>query len=622
MGVVNLKTNLKSLKYGNDEQGGGNSGQPYIQVDINNPTQLVRKDDDGMIRGGSSGAANASDTDSIRIGKFFIGGTKGKLFLQKQVGLQFTNPKIETLKGKSSVNATILGDTTLVGDALRGVSKIIGGIGNTLSENFGPTRIYNLGINTLSQIGGTAFGKHYNRHGLLPIQSEETKYEYVVTKNNINHQNRLESLYNKFSLADTYDGDEKLKNWRTGTKANSSNSFEKTIEDITNIASDVGAILGGKTGRLISRASNLLSFFKTSEEREIDNYLGGPGSTYGIGKTIIRRYSNTEDADKIKLSLTKSQEKYSGIEINYFNTTGVSRQYIVDVLDKEGEISTTSPFRKPSSHWSNAINYSGNNPKTKSQSVSAYSSIREGVKALKESNNPLYKESPINKYTGQFAYFGGDKLSKTNENKGLKKEYDNTSLFARKDKDILTICFGIVDPFDKKSLQKPDRIWFSSYLKGYKENYGGTWNEVNYAGRSESMYIYNKFKRDVSFNLQIPINNREELYKKYRGLGQLASTTAGTYNSNGLLAGILIELNVGKHLVKEYGILNSISYSIPDNAPWDTGVKNGDNDILLSMLLEVSFNFTIIGKNLPKYKQGEGFFKDVKDDKVWKIPDL
>ena len=35
-GLLTLKTDLKSLKYGNDTPGGGDSGQPYIQTSIDN----------------------------------------------------------------------------------------------------------------------------------------------------------------------------------------------------------------------------------------------------------------------------------------------------------------------------------------------------------------------------------------------------------------------------------------------------------------------------------------------------------------------------------------------------------------------------------------------------------
>ena len=34
MGLIDLKTDLKSLRYGKDTLGGGDSGQPYVQTPI------------------------------------------------------------------------------------------------------------------------------------------------------------------------------------------------------------------------------------------------------------------------------------------------------------------------------------------------------------------------------------------------------------------------------------------------------------------------------------------------------------------------------------------------------------------------------------------------------------
>ncbi len=153
-------TKLRSLKYGNDTSDGGNSGQPYVKTelkDIDKPFNRLRltKFDDGLIRGGAIGALNASVVDTIRIGKFLKDFPKGPLFLAKQVGLQLSNPKLETKKGLSG-----------------------------LLGNIGSTRLYNLGINTLAQVPLNAFGGHLMRHGLLPVMDESTKYINVVTENN------------------------------------------------------------------------------------------------------------------------------------------------------------------------------------------------------------------------------------------------------------------------------------------------------------------------------------------------------------------------------------------------------------------------------------------------------
>ena len=60
-------------------------------------------------------------------------------------------------------------------------------------------------------------------------------------------------------------------------------------------------------------------------------------------------------------------------------------------------------------------------------------------------------------------------------------------------------------------------------------------------------------------------------------------------------------MNVGNYLVGEYAILNSLNYSIPDEASWDIS-----DDALLSMYLDVSVNLTIVHKSLPQYQQANG----------------
>ena len=85
--LVKLKTDLKSLKYGHDRQGDGNSGQPYITAPI--PNRLSTSPfDDGYIRGGRALAAKASKEDSLRISKFFKDKPQGPLFIARQIGLQ------------------------------------------------------------------------------------------------------------------------------------------------------------------------------------------------------------------------------------------------------------------------------------------------------------------------------------------------------------------------------------------------------------------------------------------------------------------------------------------------------------------------------------------------------
>ena len=264
MALIDLKTDLKSLKYGHDRPGGDNSGQPYIQTAI--PESRTTPFTSGLIK--------SSLTDTKRIFKFLKDTPQGPLFIIKQVGLQLSNPRLEVKKinsVKGFLNSLISGD----------LGSLTGGL-------LQPTRLYNLGINTLAQIPVSGFGGHLNRHGLLPIQDDNTKYLAVAQANNEDSKNnRLVGYKTKFKL-----GDGKSEN-----------------------------IKNEPLSKLLGFISKFLPIKFAPKNLTIDNYIGGPGSAFGIGTTLIRRYDNTETRDGNKQAPQKKGK------IDYNGLLGVSNQY-------------------------------------------------------------------------------------------------------------------------------------------------------------------------------------------------------------------------------------------------------------------------------------------------------
>jgi hypothetical protein len=384
MPLVDLRTNLKSFKYGHDRQGGGDSGQPFITTNIDtgatsvsvgsrnilrlfgireipgipnigvllNRSRVGRVANeilsgDELIRGGITGAAQAALNDTLRIGAFFLTAPKGPIFVAQQVGLQLSNPRLETKQLPTN-------GTGLIGSIVRTVNKI-----NNL---VGPTRIYNLGLNTVAQVPVNAFGGHFYRHGVLPIQDEDSKYAYVAYYNNVNGNNRLVRLANRFELGDNeFEATPGLFDLKKANKANrkinkdarqATRQQNKAAKQAAIVKRDnliaqrnlrqnltpnpplspigtgapsplqplpsqqsaaIGAYILGLpappatsppppvSGRLSNFGYNKLPKLKRNKlnlngaNNVIDSYLGGPDSVYGIGLTVIKRYEFTED---------------------------------------------------------------------------------------------------------------------------------------------------------------------------------------------------------------------------------------------------------------------------------------------------------------------------------------
>jgi hypothetical protein len=282
MPLIDLKTNLKSLKYGSDQPGGGWSGQPFIEFPIEDKGTAKtivdfyssnRTNPDFPIRGGglkfnigTQTFTISSQIDKSRIKKFFESKPRGTAFLQKQIGLNLSNPKIETGNSFQVVPG----------------SNLIPG----LLEN---TRIYNNGINTLTQVGVQGTGTHLPRQGVFPLDFASKYYKDIVGAQSLLDAEKVSKINRLLILQNL-----KLNNSATSANLGNINQINK---------------LG------ISLNRNTL--FK---------YLGGPGSVYGVGTTTINRVTDTSQAAK-KPNYTEVVVTVPGLENSIAIQSNLSMTY-------------------------------------------------------------------------------------------------------------------------------------------------------------------------------------------------------------------------------------------------------------------------------------------------------
>jgi len=98
MALISQRTNLKSLRYGQDRVGGGSSNQPYIKSKIpDNSSSLDRSGGiDFLLRGGTLAPSRAIQ-DVSRLTKMFFDfkSPNGVLFTAKQNLLSRTGVKTQ-----------------------------------------------------------------------------------------------------------------------------------------------------------------------------------------------------------------------------------------------------------------------------------------------------------------------------------------------------------------------------------------------------------------------------------------------------------------------------------------------------------------------------------------------
>lgn len=248
MGLIDLQTNLKSLRYGKDRIHGGDSGQPYIQTpipnsggDFNVQGNIDLPGTDFIIRGGLYAFRDTAQ-DVLRLSKYFIDlkNPSGLLFLAKQ-----------TLLSRTAVRTEASG---------------------ILNEDFySPT-------STLAQAGVSAFGLHFNKQGLNPIPGSIGSLETYQQTVQYDQYDRMNNNYSYNNLSNN----RLVALYRV-----------KVVKDLPS---------ANLNGIKIDR----------DDDVNLLEYTGGPGSILGIGNTKIKLYcggtrnriANPKDTDRYDIDFT------------------------------------------------------------------------------------------------------------------------------------------------------------------------------------------------------------------------------------------------------------------------------------------------------------------------------
>jgi hypothetical protein len=571
MPLLDLKTDLKSIKYGHDRAGGGNSGQPYIQTDINTVDKGINKlrfgnFDEGLVRGGVIGMLNSSITDTLRIGKFLTDTPKGPLFIIKQVGLQLSNPRLETIKLSTPSSSGFLGS----------VAKLYDRINDKVG--LGPTRIYNLGINTLAQVPINGIGGHIVRHGLLPVADPSKYYEAVVTANDPRFgegkNNRLVKLATKFGL-------------------------------------------GNPNYKEVSGGNKLI----------IDDYIGGPGSVYGIGTTLINRAKNrdTSDNSRIRDAFNYSEYQAGKTRISGSLGTGVAEVKIKDTKDFRISNITGSIYNPTKFDNSKFPELDGSFISNIAKGITnfnlkIYNTIRGGSENDVINSNGSYTSTDIGTINYQNTYGEVVTVKKPNWDAASREIRVGSS---RQDQINLTPIFeaeagthvdtvnipgvGIknindlvkfrIQAIDTDTPSSANWMIFRAYLTSLSDSVDATWNEVKYAGRGDKFYIYDGFSRKMSVSFKVAALSAEEMQPMYQKLNYLMSNLMPDY-SNNLMRGPLVRMTIGNYIDGQLCKLDSVSYTIPQDSPWEISLGSQypqQLELNLPHIIEVQLSFTPIG---------------------------
>jgi hypothetical protein len=572
--LQNGDTQLKSLKFGSDRLGGGDSGQPYIQTSVDTePGQDAGTD--FLLRGGINAPADAL-TDVKRLTKYMfdLKSPSGGLFVAKQNLLSRVSPKTEASKG---------------------LAYAFGALNNGV---YTP-------LSTLAQAGVGFLGTHIDKQGLDPTGLfpglSINKYEKTAYDNNLEGDNRLVGLTrlslskegeNNFGFVKgyglnigddvvTYGGgpgsvlgvgkthiryakDSNGASLRTGINnlQFGSKAFEiggkpiLTIEDDINYKSQIQS-------KLKEYGRELLSVSKFDIGGLTNSNLNGSARTLGVtsGGNIIGRYSSLStlvidpNAD-IGGSIKALKDTEIAIKLNNSNQ---KNGYLAN-LNKNGGINSEG---NPQDH--NPIRVGG-------RGIS--NDFRQVNRKKRGFNDDYSTYDYIAPSGSQFIDYSLDSPTPTIDRIYYNSKYNKrTSNPINNGLDLIPFRISVIDP--QNPTNSPTTLNFRAYIDSLSDSYAADWKSQTYMGRGEKFYKYNSFERDMSLAFTIVADSKKNLNLMYKQLNTLAASLAPTYTGQGYMAGNLHELTIGNYVYEQTGILTSLTYDIIDESPWeiDPGIQ-------------------------------------------------
>ena len=616
MPLVNMTTNLKSLRFGKDTVGGGNSAQPFVVSKIPDDLSDVGRTGgpDFLLRGGTL-LPKIILNDTKRISKLFYPGRGGKI--------NTTNPDDplgvdESNNGRRPVN--LIGTLFTAKQNILSLSNVNSGagykpfeeaedgsaVGDFLRNNLALNQGIYTPLSTIGQTVGNALGIHLNKQGLNPLT------ETTIGSPDGNTPLGLPTYLNTIAA-------------------------DPTNEDTL-----------GRKSRLLPLAASKIDK-DTQAQLNLYSYSGGPGATLGVGKTnidMISEYRTGKNNSKKNFWLAEEKGNYkkkqyftsqfiknssSNADVGIFGKAALLERYLKNIRGNRniGMLMYDVPGIQT---YQNSV-YAPGSIKLKTNTSKLRSGINESIPQQVFTQKEIENKVPFSKTNNSdnitdfrkiVAPSGSNMIPNTlpytNKNKFEqrvslgnpgKKANRRSYTIGRQDlgenrtvegnsgykhaldkvnalpiyqsgavtsdpvkNDFVKFRIGIID---NDNPSKKTFIHFRAIIDSMNDSYSAEWNDIKYMGRGEKFFKYNGFDRTISLGWTVAAQSKQELIPMYQKLNYLASSLAPNYSDTGYMRGNLASLTIGGWCYEQPGIIQGLELGVPEESPWEISIPDAGN---------------------------------------------
>lgn len=313
---------------------------------------------------------------------------------------------------------------------------------------------------------------------------------------------------------------------------------------------------------------------------KLRNKLFGEHQTIGdvIGEKVETTYSNSNTYTQVLRDNRKFDTIYdtpNGIPANDFSETQIDLTSVSPVHGvKRGGDVDFGRFGKPYGYGFKNRNNPGSiqsryspevNPETGKQDNIYKTESRRALKNLRGFSDVSNSTDKINLNPSSYDSIDDNGLVKIGEN-----EY----------KDLVPFWIGYYGS------TKP--TLFRAVINGLTETVSPSWSSNNFVGNPYKYYIYESIERGVAFNVSLYCNNPLELAANWERMSTLTKYAYPSVQDN-LANPPFIWFKLGDMYHKKTGIIESLSYTMPDNGTWETDVDGFTLPKFIDIAISIKF---------------------------------
>lgn len=178
--------------------------------------------------------------------------------------------------------------------------------------------------------------------------------------------------------------------------------------------------------------------------------------------------------------------------------------------------------------------------------------------------------------------YGGDNINKSFDSTGVFNDFIN---------------------FKIQSVADSNTVQFRATITGLSETLSPSWDSSKFVGGVFNYYTYSGIERSVSFNFKVFSMDEDEHKMAWKKLNFLTSLTYPiSYSDAGYITPPFVKLTLGDMYKSKEAFIESLTYTIDDNSPWEIETKDGK----LPTVIDVAIGFKFVESR--KTSSGRSFY--------------